>query len=498
MTLRIRPDVWKLQDWDDVLLWYARAITEMKTRPLDDPSSWRFQAGIHDYRRAGDPYAVATDQIPSASIQQRFWSQCQHSSWYFLPWHRMYLGYFERIVASTVESLGGPADWSLPYWNYSDANNPDARRIPPAFRAAQLPDGSANALHVAQRAQGVNSGDVIATVADVDIVDCLDETAFLGSSMGGNTGFGGPETGFNHGSGPVGKLEATPHGDIHVAVGGFSPAGFMSRFNTAGLDPLFWLHHANIDRLWNVWLKRRAGNSNPSKNTWLQAPGFEFHDETGAQVTLNCIDVRDSETSLFSYRYEDESDPLPPAPPATPGSLDAEEEELIMGQRPAEMVGATEAETLLTGGRVTATVQMQAPSGPAAEEDESIQPERIFINIENVKGIEPVPHLVYVNLPEGAAVSEYPHLLAGTLPMFGLPEASGEDPAHPGSGLNYALDITRLVERLGDDWSPDELRITLVPKDIQGTNVGVIAGADEEEEALPPIQIGRISIYREA
>ena len=30
--------------------------------------------------------------------------------------------------------------------------------------------------------------------------------------------------------------------------------GWMSAFATAAQDPIFWLHHANIDRLWEAWL----------------------------------------------------------------------------------------------------------------------------------------------------------------------------------------------------------------------------------------------------
>jgi tyrosinase len=63
------------------------------------------------------------------------------------------------------------------------------------------------------------------------------------------TGFGGPRTGWNHVEGRPGVLEVSPHGGVHVAVG-----GWMSSFDTAARDPIFWLHHANIDRLWEAWL----------------------------------------------------------------------------------------------------------------------------------------------------------------------------------------------------------------------------------------------------
>src|SRR5689334_14394381 len=116
MAVRERKDVWKLADWDPILVWYAKGIRAMQTRPVTDPTSWRYQAAIHDYDPNDDPLAVPGEALPSASEQDQFWAQCQHFSWFFLSWHRMYLLYFEQIVAKAVSGLGGPADWALPYW----------------------------------------------------------------------------------------------------------------------------------------------------------------------------------------------------------------------------------------------------------------------------------------------------------------------------------------------------------------------------------------------
>ena len=33
---------------------------------------------------------------------------------------------------------------------------------------------------------------------------------------------------------------------------------------TAAQDPIFWLHHANIDRLWNHWLQQGGGRADPT------------------------------------------------------------------------------------------------------------------------------------------------------------------------------------------------------------------------------------------
>src|SRR5213082_42088 len=202
MAVRTRKDVWKLAQWDDALVWYSKAIREIQTRPIAEPTSWRYQAAIHEYFRDDDPNAAPGDKLPSSADQKKFWTQCQHLSWYFLPWNRWYLYYFEQIIAATVVKLGGPKDWSLPYWNYSEtAVKPDVVKLPPAFRAPKLPDGSRNALFVEDRDRG-NDGGVVGRPRDIDLA-CLKEPKYTADPKGGSGGFGGPKTKFNHGAGSV-------------------------------------------------------------------------------------------------------------------------------------------------------------------------------------------------------------------------------------------------------------------------------------------------------
>lgn len=63
-------------------------------------------------------------------------------------------------------------------------------------------------------------------------------------------------------------LEA-PHNDIHLAVGGYDFPGFeagliegangdMGENNTAALDPIFFFHHCNVDRMFWLWQKRHG------------------------------------------------------------------------------------------------------------------------------------------------------------------------------------------------------------------------------------------------
>ncbi len=41
----------------------------------------------------------------------------------------------------------------------------------------------------------------------------------------------------------------------------------MADFSTVGGDPLFYLHHANLDRIWESW--NRLGHTNPTDPKYL-------------------------------------------------------------------------------------------------------------------------------------------------------------------------------------------------------------------------------------
>ena len=76
-----------------------------------------------------------------------------------------------------------------------------------------------------------------------------------------------------------GHLEGSPHNYIH---NGFV-RGDMGKLGSAALDPIFWLHHANIDRLWSVWNAR--GNNNSTDPAWLNEKFRNmFFDKNGNPV----------------------------------------------------------------------------------------------------------------------------------------------------------------------------------------------------------------------
>jgi tyrosinase len=151
------------------LFWYAKGVGKMMQRGLNDPASWWFFAAIHGeyvnpanawypnppaFPAWGDitsPPSVPTTPLPNQSTQDSYWNQCQHGSWYFLPWHRGYLIALEAQLRADIQSLGGPSTWALPYWNYFGGAQGVQAVMPPAFGEKTLPDGSANPLYVAMR-----------------------------------------------------------------------------------------------------------------------------------------------------------------------------------------------------------------------------------------------------------------------------------------------------------------------------------------------------------
>ena len=267
-----RRDIWSLDDDDPIVVGYANAVAAMKAKPKGDPTSWSYQAAIHGSQ---------------ASRTRPAYNQCRHGGWYFVSWHRMYLYFFERIVRAEVVASGGPEDWALPFWNYEAGGR--TNRLPRPFRRSRRRDGSRNPLHVARRAPGINRGAGLPPEITSSAF-ALSRTAFTGVGEFG----GGRTSALGQFWSETGRLEQTPHNDVHVAIG-----GLMGDPDTAAEDPIFWLHHANIDRLWWQWQKT---GSDPRRSAWRDQ-SFDFFDVGGTPVTMTAAEV--VHTRRLRYTYEE-------------------------------------------------------------------------------------------------------------------------------------------------------------------------------------------------
>lgn len=113
---------------------YKEAIRRMKALPSDDPRSFTQQANVHcaycdgGYRQVG---------FPDLDIQV-------HNSWLFFPFHRWYLYFYERILASLIRDRD--PNFALPFWNW---DGEQGMAIPDMFSDSQSPlyDSLRNANH---------------------------------------------------------------------------------------------------------------------------------------------------------------------------------------------------------------------------------------------------------------------------------------------------------------------------------------------------------------
>jgi tyrosinase len=521
------------------LLWYAKGVGKMMTRALNDPASWWFFGAIHGeyvnpntawypnppafpaWKFIKPPPAVPTTPLPTKAIQDLYWNQCQHQSWFFLPWHRGYLLALEAQLRKDIVSLGGPSSWALPYWNYFGGTNGSQYQMPPAFAAKKLPDNTANPLFFTMRYGPDGNGNIFIPTAAGEAAhpgdpnfsrgevnaNAMKNDLFTGSDqITKPPGFGGPETGFHHSDGTSGNWESNPHNLVHVYTGYYGAItfplyGLMSDPGTASLDPIFYLHHANIDRMWAIW--NASGNANPTKSNWLKGPTPRkfVMPGTNGQPWYYTPQQMGNLASL-NYTYQELKALAAPKMAALPkrlmllGAKDAaakakKEDAAPAKPKKTELMGASEG-SLKIKGRISLTTVKLDPQvrnktmRSLAKAAENAAPDNVYLKVENVRGTFDAAVLsVYVNLPDKAKPRESDQYLAGNVALFGLRRASIKDGQHAGEGLTFILDVTPVIDalHLSHSLDVDSLRVSVIP-------------ADELPEKAD-ITIGRISLYRE-
>jgi tyrosinase len=204
----------------------------------------------------------------------------------FLPWHRMFVHLYEQDLRKTCGYKG-----AQPYWDWSlDAVSEEAVLASPLFdpvygfggNGPYIPDEEAAAFPnlpfvvpgrsgggcitdgpFADRNVSLGLGDsveyqphclrrdispwLLTHAANADVVshvlDAPDFWEFNKRAQGGLM----PD-------------EITLHGSGHIAIGG--NAGEIANVNSSPGDPIFYLHHANLDRVWEQWQAKNSANRN--------------------------------------------------------------------------------------------------------------------------------------------------------------------------------------------------------------------------------------------
>jgi tyrosinase len=296
------------------------------------------------------------------------------------------------------------------------------------------------------RNNGVNSGRPIDQVGDNPInLDAMRSPVYQDTGTG--------DAGF------CANTDGGVHGAVHVDVG--TDVG-MGDVPWAANDPIFWLHHCTIDRIWASWNK--AGGKNPSDLGFMNET-FTFADGAGNRVQSKVADVLD--TAPLNYVYDRYLDRPPGSVPfPQPGAVVA-----FSSHASSRQVSGPVA----LGGAPT-TVSLAAPAAPAAKAPSGPSlavtaraGRNFYLRLDGLRAAtQPgVAYDVYLDLPEGVTPDRSNASYVGSVNFFAAvvhgAHAAGHAPA-AAAKKSYSLVATDTVRKLQEAGRLTEApRVTLVP-----------------------------------
>jgi tyrosinase len=441
-----------------MLMIYAKAVAKMQATKQGDPDSWTFQWYTHSVK-GSTTKAAALNEIygpnpsPFKMLAQEMWDTCQahHPPGHeddFLSWHRMFVYYFEEII----RDVSGEKSFTLPYWNYSVAG-PNHGVIPPEFTMKN--DPLFKALYVENRNPGVNQGHPIdqgqppGLLNPVELAECFYEPT------GSHPGF-------------CGRLDGGLHAVVHVLVGDGQNMGTVP---WAARDPIFWLHHCNIDRLWASW--NDAGRTNPST-----MGSFTFA-EKKKKVVATDTDWMVAQTEKHGYCY-DHLEPVPSCPTTRPALL-------ALAQKQLQVAAVKSKEIKLGTGPTKVTLEPLPPQAGAQALDfhervKALPAEKhVLLLVKNLRADEQpgVLYHLYMQLPQGATGDKAQPYYVGTVNFFNaVHHGTGhEKEAAKASDRFYQFDITDLAKTLqGKGALPASPTLTIVPSGKPSDKANAVIG----------------------
>lgn len=269
----------------------------------------------------------------------------------FLPWHRQFLIMFEEALS---KAAGKPM--SLPYWDWTEdgalekifsdslmggfgSADQDYAVATGPFRKGNWTVSVFESLDVDSlwspvdsepdstawlvRAFGQGTSYTMPTPGDVELalsmpyydVEPYDATSDTTKSFRnvlegwrGITGMVCDNEAMSVVSGP--GRRSTHHNVVHVLIGGvFTNSEGKDKLGTMAQsaspnDPVFFLHHANIDRLWTIWMTRHGKAYAPT----MSMDGHGLYDAMKPYsligLTVRPVDMLDSKT--LGYKYDKE------------------------------------------------------------------------------------------------------------------------------------------------------------------------------------------------
>ncbi|KAL9243663.1 hypothetical protein vseg_017523 [Gypsophila vaccaria] len=437
-VLRVRPPAHLVDE--KYIEKYSKAIDLMKNLPSDDPRNFTQQANIHCAYCDGSYHQLG---FPNLEFQV-------HMDWLFLPFHRCYLYFFEKILGKLIDD----PTFALPFWNW---DHPDGMYMPALFTNSNSPlyDPFRDPAHQppalldlsydgVDPTDPIPSEDLIAsnlTIMYRQIVsNAKNATLFHGRPY--RLGDAQP-TG-------AGTLETMPHNPVHTWTG--DPAQpfriDMGAFFSAARDPIFYAHHGNVDRMWSIWKTLGGKRQDFTDQDWLDV-AFIFYDENARPVRIRVRDVLDSKQ--LGYVYQDVELPWLNSRP-TPSNT-----RLTTSSSYINNMSSTTFPRQFNSTIRTKVARPQKSRSSKQKEDEE---EVLVIKFDLPKMEEFVKFDVYINEKDDdpnkltRINTQYAGSFAN-MPIRRMRESA--------MSLTFTVGLTDLIDDLGVD-GDDELEVVLVPR----------------------------------
>ena len=445
--MRVRPAAQYLDP--ECIAKYKKAVEIQRSLPADDPRSWIQQANVHcaycngAYDQEGFPK-------PNQYIQV-------HKCWLFFPFHRWYLYFYERILGSLIDD----PTFALPFWNW-DA--PEGYEIPNIFvdPTSSLYDKNRNQSHLPPAPADLDyTAEEVGTPAKAtweEQVATNNHVMYTNmvSATKPQLFFGKP---YRTGSAPNpggGTIENGPHTAIHIWTGDNRRNNWedMGHFYSAGRDPVFYSHHANVDRMWNIWKKLPgSGRRDIDHRDYLDTE-FLFYDENKQLVRVSVRDCLD--TRKLGYSYEDVDIPWLRAPKPKKKSTKKPGFTSIIVAHAADKNIKPLSEFPITLDKTVSTVVKRPKKSRSKVEKEEEEEVLVVYGIDYDSTV-PVKFDVFINDEDDDVASRADKAeFAGT--FASVPQSHA-----PGGKTELNLGISELLEDLDAD-GDETLIVTLVPR----------------------------------
>ncbi len=428
---------------------YAQGVAAMKALAPQDPRSWVFQWYMHATPQSKAQMLDAIFQGASGAafeLAAEVWYTCQSHQGepedYFLPWHRLYVMQFEEII----RRLTGRDEFTLPYWDYTSAAS---YAIPDEFQSKNRNDPALSPLFMPNRNKdgGRNRS------ADVNAGEPLNK------HYRGRNFLVLPNLSERSYSTFCTQLNSQLHNAVHTFTGDNTNMGFP---RTAAGDPVFWLHHCNIDRIWAAWNALGGRNPTSTDGTDWDVTSFVFASAEGERVEINISTISDS--AALPYRYDKLPDRRPGVALVSSSSqMDVLLKSVSAGAAAASSGPSQPATAVALGWAPVKTVLAPTASqnqlSAVAAGIKTADAGRLVLLLKDVQvNLDPdTVYQVFLDLPENATDEVQDQHYVGLLNFLGIGERAR-------GGRDIEFDVTDLINGLSAASAlQSETSITIAP-----------------------------------